>query len=130
MIGLLDGKEVPCGVLRLDSPEKVSEVSSESLIVSAALAGLSAEESDDEPSAADAAAEAEAEAGAGAEAEGGGACGADGGAWWWGCNACRCVRGAPLCTRLWCGVPDCLAPGAAPCRPDEVSATPRLLFFL
>ncbi|CAG5004744.1 unnamed protein product [Parnassius apollo] len=48
------------------------------------------------------------------------ACGADNGTWWWGCNACRCVAGAPACTRLWCGLPDCLAPGAQPCRTDEV----------
>ncbi|CAG9565824.1 unnamed protein product [Danaus chrysippus] len=49
-----------------------------------------------------------------------GACGADNGTWWWGCNACRCVGGAPSCTRLWCGLPDCLAPAALPCRTDEV----------
>ncbi|CAH0728713.1 unnamed protein product, partial [Brenthis ino] len=49
-----------------------------------------------------------------------GACGADNGTWWWGCNACRCVAGAPACTRLWCGLPDCLAPAALPCRTDEV----------
>ncbi|XP_041969343.1 protein serrate-like [Aricia agestis] len=51
-----------------------------------------------------------------------GACGADNGTWWWGCNACRCTDGAPACTRLWCGAPDCLAPGALPCRieADEV----------
>ncbi|KAJ0173398.1 hypothetical protein K1T71_010547 [Dendrolimus kikuchii] len=54
-------------------------------------------------------------------AEGGpGACGADNGTWWWGCNACRCSAGAPSCTRLWCGLPDCLAPNAQPCRTDEV----------
>ncbi|KPJ17071.1 Protein jagged-1b [Papilio machaon] len=47
-------------------------------------------------------------------------CGADNGTWWWGCNACRCAAGAPACTRLWCGPPDCLAPGAQPCRTDEV----------
>ncbi|XP_046971483.1 protein serrate [Vanessa cardui] len=49
-----------------------------------------------------------------------GACGSDNGTWWWGCNACRCVAGAPACTRLWCGLPDCLAPAALPCRTDEV----------
>lgn len=49
-----------------------------------------------------------------------GACGAEGGAWWGGCNACRCAGGAPACTRLWCGLPDCLAPAALPCRTDEV----------
>ena len=49
-----------------------------------------------------------------------GACGAGNGTWWWGCNACRCVGGAPACSRLWCGLPDCLAPAALPCRTDEV----------
>lgn len=57
--------------------------------------------------------------------EAAGACGAEGGAWWGGCNACRCVGGAPACTRLWCGLPDCLAPAAPPCRTDEVLSTPR-----
>ncbi|XP_061721976.1 protein jagged-1b isoform X1 [Cydia pomonella] len=61
----------------------------------------------------------EAGAGGGGGA-GGGACGADNGTWWWGCNACWCRAGAPVCTRLWCGLPDCLAPGAQPCRTDEV----------
>ncbi|KAI5634562.1 EGF-like domain-containing protein [Phthorimaea operculella] len=44
------------------------------------------------------------------------------GTWWWGCNACACgAPGAtPVCTRLWCGLPDCLAPRASPCRTDEV----------
>ncbi|XP_038206571.1 protein serrate, partial [Zerene cesonia] len=48
-----------------------------------------------------------------------GAC-IDNGTWWWGCNACRCVAGAPVCTRLWCGLADCLAPAALPCHADEV----------
>ncbi|CAK1547547.1 unnamed protein product, partial [Leptosia nina] len=62
-------------------------------------------------------------AGVGGTAGSVGECGADNGTWWWGCNACRCVSGAPACTRLWCGLPDCLAsPGqtAPPCRADEV----------
>lgn len=50
-----------------------------------------------------------------------GPCGTDNGTWWWGCNACWCAGGA-VCTRLWCGLPDCLAPRATPCRTDEVSA--------
>lgn len=86
-------------------------------VVFTALAGLSAEGSDGDAEGSGAGAEGTHGAG---DTEGGGACGADGGAWWWGCNACRCARGAPVCTRLWCGVPDCLAPGAAPCRTDEV----------
>ncbi|KAH9642320.1 hypothetical protein HF086_009684 [Spodoptera exigua] len=49
-----------------------------------------------------------------------GACGADNGTWWWGCNACWCEGGAPACTRLWCGLPDCHGPAAQPCRTDEV----------
>ncbi|KAJ2944729.1 hypothetical protein O0L34_g4091 [Tuta absoluta] len=51
----------------------------------------------------------------------GGGC-ATNGTWWWGCNACACgAPGAtPACTRLWCGLPDCLAPRASPCRTDEV----------
>ncbi|XP_053613363.1 protein serrate isoform X1 [Plodia interpunctella] len=58
-----------------------------------------------------------------------GACGADNGTWWWGCNACWCGGGVPACTRLWCGLPDCLAPNAMPCRTDEqvcVPAAPTL----
>ncbi|XP_037294179.1 protein serrate isoform X1 [Manduca sexta] len=47
-------------------------------------------------------------------------CGSGNGTWWWGCNACWCSGGAPACTRLWCGLPDCLAPNAQPCRTDEV----------
>lgn len=49
-----------------------------------------------------------------------GVCGADNGTWWWGCNACWCDAGAPACTRLWCGLPDCHMPNAQPCRTDEV----------
>ncbi|CAB3249637.1 unnamed protein product [Arctia plantaginis] len=49
-----------------------------------------------------------------------GACGADNGTWWWGCNACWCDAGAPACTRLWCGLPDCHGQHAQPCRTDEV----------
>lgn len=61
----------------------------------------------------------------GADGEGGaggepGVCGADNGTWWWGCNACWCDAGAPACTRLWCGLPDCHMPNAQPCRTDEV----------
>ncbi|KAJ8714307.1 hypothetical protein PYW08_007927 [Mythimna loreyi] len=55
----------------------------------------------------------------GAEGEPG-VCGADNGTWWWGCNACWCDAGAPACTRLWCGLPDCHQPNAQPCRTDEV----------
>ncbi|XP_045532882.1 protein serrate-like [Pieris brassicae] len=57
---------------------------------------------------------------ANAASEGPGACGAENGTWWWGCNACRCARGEAVCTRLWCGLADCLAPGALACRTDEV----------
>ncbi|CAH0594416.1 unnamed protein product [Chrysodeixis includens] len=61
----------------------------------------------------------------GADGDGGaggepGVCGADNGTWWWGCNACWCDAGAPACTRLWCGLPDCHMPNAQPCRTDEV----------
>lgn len=52
--------------------------------------------------------------------DGPGACGVANGTWWWGCNACWCSGGVPTCTRLWCGLPDCLAPNAQPCRTDEV----------
>ncbi|KAL4720618.1 hypothetical protein ACJJTC_005501, partial [Scirpophaga incertulas] len=53
------------------------------------------------------------------------ACGAANGTWWRGCNACRCgvgtgAAGGPRCTRLWCGLRDCRAPAAPPCRIDEV----------
>lgn len=60
-----------------------------------------------------------------------GLCGADNGTWWWGCNACWCAGGA-VCTRLWCGLPDCLAPRATPCRTDEVSAPmlTHIYFFI
>lgn len=61
-----------------------------------------------------------AEGAEGADGEGAGTCGAHNGTWWWGCNACWCGAGAPACTRLWCGLPDCRAPGAQPCRTDEV----------
>ncbi|XP_069360683.1 LOW QUALITY PROTEIN: protein serrate [Maniola hyperantus] len=86
------------------------------------IAGLGAEGGEaageaGEAGEADEADEAGGEAAAGAA---GGACGADNGTWWWGCNACRCTTAAPVCTRLWCGLPDCLAPGAPPCRADEV----------
>ncbi|XP_047034069.1 protein serrate [Helicoverpa zea] len=63
--------------------------------------------------------EAEGAGAGGAEGEPG-ACGADNGTWWWGCNACWCDAGAPACTRLWCGLPDCHMPNAQPCRTDEV----------
>ncbi|CAG9127910.1 unnamed protein product [Plutella xylostella] len=57
----------------------------------------------------------------------GGECGAGNGSWWWGCNVCWCGGsgggagggGGAQCTRLWCGLADCLRAGAA-CRADEV----------
>lgn len=74
-----------------------------------------------------------AEGGGGAAGERGaegepGACGADNGTWWWGCNACWCDGGAPACTRLWCGLPDCHQPSAQPCRTDEVRRLPGVAY--
>lgn len=58
-----------------------------------------------------------------------GSCRAGDESWWWGCNVCWCVAAgeAPACTRLWCGLADCLAletraadGASARCRADEV----------
>ncbi|VVC92297.1 unnamed protein product [Leptidea sinapis] len=56
-----------------------------------------------------------------------GACGADNGTWWWGCNACRCVGGAPACTRLWCGLTDLPARGRAARGAPRAARAARLL---
>lgn len=40
--------------------------------------------------------------------------------WQWKCNTCACVGGRAACTRIWCGLPDCMASQARNCDPNQV----------
>lgn len=40
--------------------------------------------------------------------------------WQWQCNVCACVGGRAVCTRVWCGLPDCMATQVRNCLPNQV----------
>lgn len=49
--------------------------------------------------------------------------------WPHGCNTCSCFEGEVQCTRIWCGLGNCLGISGANCGDNQVS-TINIIHFL